>query len=245
MKYLSWALILALVCPVKAAYCIITTISYHRSTSGGIEVGQATYMTCFTGGGGEGGVSTTGGGGSTSTGGGSTSTGGTTGTTQTVTNSAEFVNCLNQVVSYSNTYGFGLPTANGPHQGIDLFTGNGTEVLSPCDGVIERFVDNVPRNSNITNGGNPEGNYLRITPDHSFDRDGNLIPGAALIVTLGHLDPGFSQDFGIGVRRRVTRGMRIARSDNTGSTNVGPHLHLQITNSEGENLDPEKIINCN
>lgn len=95
------------------------------------------------------------------------------------------------------------------HNGLDILTDVGTEVFAPGDGVVVFSGEK---------GG--FGNVVEI--DHGF--------GYRTI--YGHLSASKVKE-----GQRVTRGMLIAKTGNTGLSS-GPHLHYEVLHN-GVNLDPQ------
>lgn len=100
------------------------------------------------------------------------------------------------------------------HKGIDFKTPVGTNVKSPCDGVVLR-----------RNWGRRNGNCLEIEDVHTGRH-----------VKLLHLD---SIDPSAMVGAHVRKGQVIAKSGNTGRS-MAPHLHYQLE-AGGRVVDPFKI----
>ncbi len=249
MKYAGLLCIIGffLCTPTAKAVCYDIYEEESQETDEGVAV-ILTYIgtVCYSDGGGGGGGGGGEEGGSQDPGGGGGSGGGTSQSTDAV-NADDFVRCLDSVVTYGDTHEFGEPRASGPHEGLDLMTPSGTPIYSPCDGYIRNISDGVPRDNNVGNGGSIVGNQLTIEPIDAFEKDAagnpmNAVDGAIIRVILEHLDPGFSNMMGVEVGARVSKGQLIAYSDNTGNTNIGPHLHLGLRKSDGSYADPKTIM---
>ena len=102
------------------------------------------------------------------------------------------------------------------HKGTDIGIPEGTELHALADGVV-------------TNAGRDDaggfGNWVRIEQD-----DGN-------VVIFGHVSDSTFYDVG----DRVSAGDVVALSGNEGIS-TGPHLHLQIEDSEGNVLNSEYLV---
>lgn len=128
-------------------------------------------------------------------------------------------------------------TFNGrTHFGTDYAAGNGTDVTSMADGVIETIAFDerpLPR------------------PD---PRSGKTVKGWGRYVVVRHTDGSKTlyahlQDTALAVNEPVTRGEIIGHSDNTGGSS-GPHLHVEYApNGEifvkASKVDPEACIGQN
>jgi murein DD-endopeptidase MepM/ murein hydrolase activator NlpD len=110
----------------------------------------------------------------------------------------------------------GDPRFDGFHNGIDLGAHTGTPVRSVMDGTISRM------------GNDPEGlgNWIEVThPDGTRTRYAHL------------------SDFGdIARGQTVEAGSVIGAVGNTGNSS-GPHLHFEVIDQNGRNVDPRTFMN--
>jgi len=118
-------------------------------------------------------------------------------------------------------------------------------LYAPVNGRVVSITDGVPRGSNIQNGGNFIGNQIVIELDGAFDSDGNAIPGTINQVILDHLDPGILVEN----QQLIQTGEPLGRTDNTGNTSIGPHLHLEFkvykvgpNGPYAESINPRHLI---
>lgn len=98
-----------------------------------------------------------------------------------------------------------------PHTGIDIAMPDGTDLMSPVDGIISRIVDNGTE-------GLGKGLFIKMKDGHEL--------------VLGHLS-----DIKAKVGQHVHIGDKIADSGNTGYS-TGPHLHVGLMDGQGHFQDP-------
>jgi len=89
-------------------------------------------------------------------------------------------------------------------------------IVSPIKGVVRNIYT-----------GNEGGKWLHITDEQGRSWQ------------FAHLS---EYAIGLAIGDKIIKGQFIATSGNTGSITSGPHIHLQIINSEGVRLNPEIII---
>jgi murein DD-endopeptidase MepM/ murein hydrolase activator NlpD len=243
--------------PIPVTVC--TTVSYKQKNGGvtsfkaGHECHTTYYWDCDYGDGSQGG----GGGGSDpggepsgapddGTGGGNENAG--------FPNRDKVVDCLQGIIHHQGIIGtYNEPRGTGPHSGLDLAAPNGTQICSPVSGRVRQVIDGIPTGRNITQDpGFFIGNQIVIDVDDAWitDSHGNDVEikdGAVTRIILDHLDLGVSVAQG----QQIQRGDKIARSDNTGNTNIDPHLHITVYRKvDGviDTVDPQTIFtkdNCN
>lgn len=102
------------------------------------------------------------------------------------------------------------------HSGLDLAMDIGTRLNSPVDGIITKVVDY---------GSNNIGKGIIIETD-SHER-----------VIMGHLS-----DIKVSEGQSIHQGDLVALSGSTGRS-TGGHLHLGMTDSNGQFINPEKLVN--
>ncbi len=232
--------------PIPVTVC--TTVAYKnkaRVASKRTDCHTTYYWHCGSSGSSSGGSSS----GGSSSGGSQTGSGTTSGSGPS--NSGEVVDCMKDVVNFSQVlYEFGDPQRPG-HKGIDLGAANGTQLRSPVDGRVSSVTDGVPRDSNVGNNGSFAGNQIVIIVDGAYDSNGNAIPGTINRVILDHLDPGIQ----VSQNQIVRAGDLLGQTDNTGNTNIGPHLHMEFqvykqtpNGPQIESVNPRDLIDretCN
>lgn len=174
------------------------------------------------------------------------------------TNKEHIVDCLEEIVAHTERRSFAPEGMPGEHSGVDLFAPNGTVVRSPVDGVVKFVEDKIPRNHNIAGdaGYSEIGNVIEIEVEgwqESTEFGDQMVEGAAIRVIIDHLDPGFAsydhENFtGVHEGMVVEKGQILAFSDNTGRTNIEPHVHhmvkMYIPDTGVYVVDPEKISDC-
>ena len=166
---------------------------------------------------------------------------------QEIVNAEDFVECFSQIIEYDGTREFGDQGTGQPiHEGIDLFAPSGTPIYSPVSGRVVTIIDGVPRDSNIETTGVETGNQIAIEPDGAIIETGTMglmVDGAVWSALLGHMDPGFSNPSGLNIQENmcVEKGQLIGFSDNTGYTNIGPHLDITIHQRQTDHIAPQAI----
>lgn len=100
------------------------------------------------------------------------------------------------------------------HNGTDVAVPTGTPVVSPGPGLVA-----------FSNWNDRGGNQVGVLLDNG------------LTVGLAHLSAR-----AVNPGQRVERGQVLGRSGDTGHV-TGPHVHVTVTNSSGEKIDPESIFN--
>ena len=100
------------------------------------------------------------------------------------------------------------------HTGTDVAVPIGTPGVSPGAGSVA-----------FSNYNDRGGHQVGINLDNG------------LTVGLAHLN-----DRDVRPGERVTKGQRVGLSGNTGNS-TGPHVHVTVTNSQGERIDPETVFN--
>jgi len=90
------------------------------------------------------------------------------------------------------------------------------DIISPIKGIVRNIYT-----------GNEGGKWLHITDEQGRSWQ------------FAHLS---EYAIGLAIGDKIIKGQFIATSGNTGSITSGPHIHLQIINSEGVRLNPEIII---
>ena len=116
----------------------------------------------------------------------------------------------------------------------------------PVQGRVVAYNDTIGRD---VHGPGLEGNYIIIEPLNACYEQNGLAyrrEGAVSEVVLGHLDPGFADPehpFYLGIEKDmiVEIGMHIAYSDNSGNTNVGPHVHVTVSVHEPGQHKPKPV----
>jgi murein DD-endopeptidase MepM/ murein hydrolase activator NlpD len=220
---------------------VCTTVSYKSNSFKATECNTTYYWDCDSGGGSSGGGSSGSGSNDPSdpqTGGGS-STG--------PANESEVTDCMNRIVNFSSVLYEFQDSRRPDHTGIDLAAANGTPLFSPVNGVVTNITDGIERNVNVeSDPNNFIGNQIVIELDGARE-NGELIPGRIARVILDHLDEGLE----VGLRQRVSIGQSLGGTDNTGNTNIGPHLHMSFqiyTGTAMQAVDPRDFIDhdrCN
>jgi murein DD-endopeptidase MepM/ murein hydrolase activator NlpD len=123
--------------------------------------------------------------------------------------------------NYVVTSEFGLrfvgdPRFDGFHNGIDLGAPMGTPVRSVMDGIVSR----------IANDPLGYGNWVEVS-----HHDGTR-------TRYGHLE-----DFGdIELDQEINAGTLIGTVGSTGNSS-GPHLHFEVIDAHGRNIDPRNLLN--
>ena len=113
------------------------------------------------------------------------------------------------------------------HKGWDLASTEKTEVKSVCDGTITKVA--FPYTENLTNVNGGLGNNIIL----KCNVDGNIYN-----VIYGHLYPSSAL---VNVNDSVTKGQVIARVGTTGYS-TGNHLHYEVQNENGVNIDGMSLI---
>lgn len=120
---------------------------------------------------------------------------------------------------FKETSGYGAKEQglrNSPHTGIDLNLPEGTDVLSPVRGVIERVVDygseNIGKGIIVKTHDGKEVIFGHLSEIDEYSREGNL----------------------------VFVGQKLGESGNTGHS-TGAHLHIGVK-EDGKFIDPSEIV---
>lgn len=116
--------------------------------------------------------------------------------------------------SYPITAGFGSidKVHTTAHTGIDLLIPTGTDILSPCEGIVSRIADY---------GNTSLGKAVFVKLDNGKE------------LVFGHLSKINVKDDQI-----IHFGQKIAESGNTGLS-TGAHLHLALKDVDGHFIDPQ------
>lgn len=115
------------------------------------------------------------------------------------------------------------------HKAWDLGAPAETPVYAVCDGVVITnsftYTENLP-NTNDSNGGN----HIKIKCDEVDD--------VQYTIWYAHLYPKSSK---VKLNQRVTKGTQIAGVGTTGYS-TGNHLHFQVMDKDGKNIDGMSLI---
>jgi hypothetical protein len=115
------------------------------------------------------------------------------------------------------------------HLGTDYPVPEGSYIVAPCDADVESIQDNVPH-YDFDSGIKSFGNHIKL--------NAGVINGHQVKIVLAHL---LSSSFFVGLNSHVTRGQRLALSDNSGTT-TGPHLDMTVY-SDGVAVNPYDSAN--
>jgi len=119
-----------------------------------------------------------------------------------------------------NGEGFGVWRENTKsyHMGIDIFPGEGTEILAATDGVVTK----------VEYGTDSYGYMVKIYDGYQYS------------TLYAHMIAGSFEQYGISVGTKVTQGQVIGLVGNTGRS-TGPHLHFEIQDNDVQ-VDPEPLM---
>ena len=119
-----------------------------------------------------------------------------------------------------NGEGFGVwrEDTKSYHMGIDIFPGEGTEILAATDGVVTK----------VEYGTDSYGYMVKIYDGYQYS------------TLYAHMIAGSFEQYGISVGTKVTQGQVIGLVGNTGRS-TGPHLHFEIQD-EGVQVNPQPLM---
>lgn len=115
------------------------------------------------------------------------------------------------------------------HSGWDLAVPIGTEFYSICDGTVSNITNTQEKDVPYSQSANSTGNYMTVKCDNE------------LTAIYGHLKYK-SQPSTLKVGSIVKKGELLGKTSTTGLS-TGPHLHLELKDSEGTLLDAMAYIN--
>ncbi|MDP3900547.1 MAG: M23 family metallopeptidase [bacterium] len=115
------------------------------------------------------------------------------------------------------------------HLGTDWSLSEGSDIIAPCDAVVEKIQDNIPH-YDFGSGIMSFGNNLKL--------DVGMINGHQIDIVLAHC---LQNSFFVTEGNNVTRGQRLALSGNSGTT-TGPHLDMTVY-IDGIAVDPYSATN--
>lgn len=114
------------------------------------------------------------------------------------------------------------------HNGWDFAVPIGTNFYSVCDGIVSNVVNTQFNDFKYTISGNSTGNYITVKCNNE------------MTISYHHIQAN-SSPFNIKNGSLVKKGDLLGRTSTTGLS-TGPHLHLGLTNQEGQYLDALEYI---
>ncbi len=249
--------LMTLISYANARTCIVTEIHWHIwITETELIQGVTQYSYCLD----SGGSSTNEGGGGGSTGGGTGETTTEEGTPPCVHENANAViDDPRLMIGFETSFPYGEDATRegGFHHGVDFIVPTGTPIVSPVDGFVGDFYQDIETDHNIETIGNPyqQGNRLQILVAGSYTpppKNGasEVIPNTIHSLNFEHLDHGFLNRAGLTYGASVRKGVTIiGYTDNTGRIkSMPPHLHVgaKETNADGKvvEIDPGQLMDC-